>query len=84
MTVDIGKAIDRETESNKSIAWPGQCCQMERHIIPIIVRLLLPCLLAGCASLPNVGYLRDRRALPAQAPAIVDTQGPLPAAARRA
>ena len=35
-------------------------------------------LLAGCASLPDVGYLRERNLLPKQQPAIVGVRGEFP------
>lgn len=39
--------------------------------------LLLACSLAACASLPDVGYLRDRNLAPQQQPAIVGSHGKL-------
>jgi len=50
----------------------------------LILRLLLLCLLAGCASLPDVGYLRDRHAPAAGPPTILGAHGPLPEAKRQA
>jgi cardiolipin synthase len=53
---------------------------MERHVI----HLLLLCLLAGCASLPDVAYLRDRQSPPPPAPTIVGAHGALPPARQQA
>jgi cardiolipin synthase A/B len=46
--------------------------------------LLLTCMLAACASLPDVGYLRDRNLMPEATPTIVGSHGKLPDAKAKA
>lgn len=57
------------------LSWrPSRCVS----IAALLHSLLLLLLLAGCASLPDVGYLRNRHLLLKQQPAIVGARGELP------
>jgi cardiolipin synthase len=81
--LDISETIARQIDSNICLM-PTLFCLPHSPLRRFRWRLLLLLLLAGCASLPDVSALRDRRQMPQEAPAIVGARGKLPEAKSRA
>jgi len=67
---------NQDSAMNRFAKGPSATRRAMRHTIRIGV-LLLTCMLAACASLPNVSYLRDRDLTPKETPAIVGSHGKL-------
>jgi cardiolipin synthase A/B len=61
---------------NRLVKGPSATLRATQHAVRIGA-LLLACLLAACASLPNVSYLHDRDLTPKETPAIVGSHGKL-------